>query len=113
MKYIFKVILTGVFLCSGFYGFSQEQRAEAILVDQYTEALKLDNKQKRKLKNILLKNASRFNNVQLNNQDYNTLLKKEHLEIYEILNEEQFYLFKKDRLSIEPNKNYRFKKTNE
>lgn len=83
------------------------------MINTYLEALQLSSDQAAKFKMIILKFTPKFKEENISVLDYNTLMKKETLEIYGILDKEQFTTYKKLKDSIEPNKKYRIENSNE
>lgn len=107
IKYVFILFL---FSFIGLYtSYSQEEKFKEIIIDKYVNELKLDDKAQLEFSKVLLKYKPLFEKQQSDNREYNALLKREVLEIYEILNRDQFSEYKKIRKIIEPNKTYRTK----
>ena len=77
------------------------------IINDYTKELKLNAEQEKQFKEVLMKFATQFEEYESNAREYNALMKKETLEIYDILNREQFAVYKKLKQTIEPNKKYR------
>ena len=101
--FLFFTLLTSINL------YSQEEDFKELIIDKYISELKLDNTNQIKITSIFLKYKPLFENKSLSNKEYNTLLKREALEVYEILNRSQFSDYKKIKKVIEPNKRYRSK----
>lgn len=106
-KYVFFLFLFSFF---GLYtSYAQEGKFKEIIIDKYVNELKLDDKAQLDFSNVLLKNKPLFEREYINVGDYNALLKSEVLEIYEILNKDQFSEYKRIKKNVEPNKTYRTK----
>ena len=107
IKHVFILFL---FSFLGLYtSYSQEEKFKELIIDKYVSELKLDDKAQEKFTLVLLKYKPLFEKKYSNVGDYNTLLKREVLEIYEILSRSQFSEYKKFKKIIEPHKQYRTK----
>ena len=76
----------------------------------YEKELSLSKEQKKILSKILLKYNKQFQKEYSNTKNkskLNKIFKLHDIEIYQLLNEEQFHKFKEVRSSIEPYKKYR------
>lgn len=104
--YIFLLIFT---LLSFIDIHSQEENFKVHVIDKYITELKLDESDQKAIATILLKYKPLFEKEPISNRDYNVILKKEALEIYEILSKDQFSIYKKIQQNIEPNKKFRTK----
>ena len=105
IKYVFILFL---FSFLGLYNsYSQEEKFKELIIDKYISELKLDDKAQQEFILVLEKYKPLFEKTYSNVGDYNALLKREVLEIYEILDRNQFTLYKKIKKIIEPNKKYR------
>lgn len=89
--------------------YSQQEKFEELIIDKYVSELKLDDKAQVEFSTVLLKYKPLFEKEDTSAGDYNALLKREVLEIYEILSRSQFSEYKKIKKIIEPNKKYRTK----
>ncbi len=107
IKYVFVLFL---FSFLGLYtSYSQEKKFKELIIDKYVNELKLNDKAQVEFSIVLLKYKPLFEKEYPSVGDYNALLKREVIEIYEILNKDQFSEYKKIRKIIEPNKTYRKK----
>ncbi len=107
IKHVFILFL---FSFLGLYAsYSQEEKFKELTIDKYVSELKLDDKAQEEFTLVLLKYKPLFEKKYNNVGNYNTLLKREVLEIYAILDRNQFSEYKKFREIIEPNKKYRTK----
>jgi len=106
-KSVFYLIL---FSLLGVYtSYSQQEKFKELIIDKYVSELKLDDKAQEEFTLVLFKYKPLFEKKYSSVREYNSLLKREVLEIYEILNRNQFSEYKKLRKIIEPSKKYRTK----
>lgn len=109
MKYnTFRGILALMFFAVSIQGIAQISTKD--IVQNYHEELNLTDNQKVKFTAVIEKYNLELGKKTQSVNDFNTLLKKETLEIYKVLSPEQFAIYKKLKTSIEPSKIYRFKK---
>lgn len=108
IKYIFFFFLFSILIVQTLY--SQEPSFKELVIDKYLDELELDVNQQNEFTSVLLKFKPLFDADSINTQDHNSLLKREGLEIYGILNEDQLSVYKKIKKNIEPDKIYRRKK---
>ena len=90
--------------------YSQEPSFKELVIDKYLDELELDVNQQKKFTSVLVKFKPLFDADSINTHDHNSLLKREGLEIYGILNKDQLSVYKKIKKIIEPDKIYRRKK---
>lgn len=79
---------------------------------EYVKKLKLDTKQSDDFKNILKiynPKIQELINQKSSHHKINRMIKTSIMEIYKVLKPEQFPIFNKIRLQVEPLKKYRFK----
>lgn len=103
------ILLLSLALLSFFNLYSQEENFKELVIDKYISELKLNDNAQKKITSILLKYKPLFEKVPISNRDYNVLLKKEILEVYDILERSQFSDYKEIKKIIEPHKIYRTK----
>lgn len=89
--------------------FTQNDSLHNTVLDRYVHELKLDKVTKEKLNTVLEKYKPLFKKQFKSSQEFNALLKLEVLEIYEILDKDQFSVYNRVKKNIEPNKKYRTK----
>ncbi len=108
IKYVFILFF---FSFLGLYtSYSQEENFKELIIDKYVSELKLDDEVREEFTLVLVKYKPLFEKKSINIRDYNILLKREVLEIHEILDRSQFSTYKKIKKIIEPNKKYRTKR---
>ena len=90
--------------------YSKEHSFKVLVIDKYVNELELDVNQQKEFTSVLVKFKPLFQMYSISPHDHNSLLKREGLEIYGILNKDQFSVYKKIKKIIEPDKIKRRKK---
>ncbi len=105
IKLLLFSVIFGLFTANT--AFSQQTNILDEIVNSYLKELKLNGDLEAKFRAVILDFSPQLKEKNLTTSDYNALMKKETLKIYEILNKEQFTIYKKLKESIEPHKKYR------
>lgn len=104
MKYIFIVVL----LLTSLILSAQEPKTDKEIYKTYTSELNLDTNQSKQFIKILKKYKNKLRKNNIDNNTFNKQNKLRDLEVYEMLDHEQFEMYKKMKLKLEPAYKYRF-----
>jgi hypothetical protein len=111
MKKVFLLIISLMFFTSSHLQAQDIVPKTSIkaVVKLYTTSLDLSKKQRKQFQKILKKYQAYFvtDGSREQDQQYNKYLKLETLEIFEILSQEQFKLYKEAKKTIEPTKSFK------
>lgn len=86
---------------------AQDIKSDKEILITYTTQLLLTGQQKKEFKKIYKKFENDLMNSTLDNTSFNSLLKQRDLEMFSLLNKDQFKAYKDLKKEIEPNLKYR------
>lgn len=103
-----KHLLTCLLFVLCFNSFSQEDATKEKIINNYIVELNLNQKQVMIFSEIIDKYHDTLKDAKLTDNEFNKINKQRGLEIYKVLNKNQFAVYKRLQKDIEPDLNYRF-----
>lgn len=98
-----------IFLTICFKGFTQEKKSDLKnVINIYTTALELNEETSMKFQSIIESYKEKLADTKFSPHTFNTLLKSQTLEIYELLTKDEFKMFKELRAKHQPDLKFKF-----